>query len=412
MAVQRLLLVAMAVFAISCQRELAQPTVIAQPEVIEQSNELTLVTAEDAIEYANTFICGGDTTRSTDLVVKSCDLYVAQQATRSSESPEVSFYLINYEDNKGFALVSTDSRTTPVYMYGEEGNLSVSDLESAPVSYFMESAIPNYIAEIDNYGTYGLGDDTIQMPGPGLIPPDLLDLPTVCIDGQFYFCKTIEEYVDTEPMVYAYWHQTYPYNKYAGPYTGCGINSVGQIMSYYEHPSSYNGYTYDWDVIKQQSTYSSECPASNMIAHLMYDMGAYLGVEYEPTGTLTYSSQSRQLFLEFGYTCSQVTSYGAYTSYLIANEIDARRPVWIRGEDSDVGHAWVVDAYRRTNITKEYYKKVFPYSLSFTQTSQTAEYYRCIWGQGGRVNPTYCLVTEFHYPDEIYFIYNIRPNID
>lgn len=410
---RRLFLIAMAMFVVSCQHDFTQPSIIEQCEVIEQTDNSHSVTADDAIAYATSFISGDDSTRSAERIVKSCELYVAQPTTRNSESPEVSFYLINYENNQGYALVSTDDRTTPVYLYGEEGNLSISDIEShSGISLFMESAIPNYIAEIEQNSAGLSADVTITLPGTdnGLIPPDLLLLPTVCIDGVYYFCKTTTEDVDTEPLVHAYWHQREPYNKYASPFTGCGINAVGQIMSYYEHPSSYDGYVYDWSLMKQHSMYYTECAASNMIAWLMYQMGDYLGVEYESSGTWTYPSQSRQLFLEFGYTCSQVTDYTPYTSYLITKELDAQRPIWIRGEDANDGHAWVIDAYRRTNTKKEYYQNVSPYSLCFTRTSSTPTYYRCIWGQSGNVIPYYYLKTEFYYPNNLKFIYNIQPN--
>jgi hypothetical protein len=148
-----------------------------------------------------------------------------------------------------------------------------------------------------------------------------------------------------------------------------------------------------------------------MIAYLMSDMGSYLGVKYEADGTSTSSKDSRDLFLEFGYTCSQVTDYTAYTSYIITKEIDAKRPIWIRGQDSDGGHAWVIDAYKRTNITKEYYQKNYPYALTYTDFENTNTYYRCIWGFTNQYFPTYCLVTEFYTPNNIKFIYNIKPTM-
>lgn len=408
--------VIMAIFVVACQRDFIQPPVIEQHNEIEHRENPHYVTADDAIAYASSFISVNDITRSEERVVKSCELYVAQPTTRNSESSEeVSFYLINYENNQGYALVSTDSRTTPVYIYGDEGNLSISDIEGCPgLSLFMESATQNYVAEIEQYNENISTNNLIPFPGtdPGLIPPDLLLLPTVCIDGVYYFCKTIVTDVDTEPMVFAYWNQGAPYNKYAEPYTGCGINSVGQIMSYYEYPSSYNGYVYDWDVIKEQSTYQTECAASNMIARLMYDMGDYLNAKYEPDGTPITPEQSRELFIEFGYTCSPLTNYTEYTSYLITQDLDARRPIWICGDDTEDGHAWVIDAYRQTNTKKEYYQKVSPYSLCFISTSHSPTYYRCIWGQIGRVNTSYCLKTELYYPNNIKFIYNIQPSSD
>ena len=365
-----------------------------------------LVVPEDAIKYANEFVGNNSISRTSSRTIESCEKYIAK-TTRSTEGPEVSFYLINYKNNNGFALVSTDNRTTPVYLYAEEGNLAISELENNKgLAFFMQSAIPNYLAEIEHSN-----DNVVYntLPNTDLIPPELLDLPTVYKDGRYYFCKTITENIDTKPMVYAYWHQAYPYNIYAGPFTGCGINSVGQIMSYHKHPTSYKNSIYDWEVINQHNLYTTECPASNMIAQLMYDMGQYLGVTYTSTGTSTTNEESRSLFIRFGYTCSQVTDYSSYTSHWITDEIDARRPVWIRGEDENFGHAWVIDAYRHTNITREYYQKVSPYALYCTQEGHTQTYYRCIVGYTNQYTPVYLLKTEFSTPNNVKFIYNIKP---
>lgn len=180
-------------------------------------------------------------------------------------------------------------------------------------------------------------------------------------------------------------------------------------MSYHKHPTSYKNSIYDWEVINQHNFYTTECTASNMIAQLMYDMGQYLGVTYTSTGTSTTNEESRSLFIRFGYTCSQVTDYSSYTSHWITDEIDARRPVWIRGEDENSGHAWVIDAYRHTNITKEYYQKVSPYALYCTQMGHTQTYYRCILGYTNQYTPVYLLKTGFYTPNNVKFIYNIKP---
>ncbi|MBD5231573.1 MAG: hypothetical protein HDS66_05430 [Bacteroidales bacterium] len=38
------------------------------------------------------------------------------------------FYLINFEDEQGFALMSADRRTLPVYALSETGSLTEEDI--------------------------------------------------------------------------------------------------------------------------------------------------------------------------------------------------------------------------------------------------------------------------------------------
>jgi len=66
-----------------------------------------------------------------------------------SDTTDVRFHVINFDDNSGFAIVSADSRTTPVYAYSDEGNLNLEDaMENTGFSEFMESAERYYRKEI------------------------------------------------------------------------------------------------------------------------------------------------------------------------------------------------------------------------------------------------------------------------
>ena len=107
---------------VACEKDFQPTTEMVDLENVVQSNKISL---NQALVYAENSINGiGTSTRSTSRKVKSTEIFVAKPSTRSVESEEVSFYLINYENNEGYAMVSTDSRTTPVYAYSDEGNLT------------------------------------------------------------------------------------------------------------------------------------------------------------------------------------------------------------------------------------------------------------------------------------------------
>ena len=141
------LLVALSLAA--CEKDFQPTTEKVDLESVVESNKVSL---KQALLHAENSINGiNPTTRSTGRKVKSTEIYVAKPATRSAEDTEVSFYLINYEDNEGFAMVSTDKRTTPVYAYSDEGNLTAEDLETNPfLKIFIEGSIENYQTEIAN----------------------------------------------------------------------------------------------------------------------------------------------------------------------------------------------------------------------------------------------------------------------
>lgn len=74
--------------------------------------------------------------------------------TRSSgtDSIDVRFYVINFKDNKGFALISADSRTTALYACSDRGNLDIEDaISNTGFGDFMADAVEYYKEEVRNY---------------------------------------------------------------------------------------------------------------------------------------------------------------------------------------------------------------------------------------------------------------------
>lgn len=212
-AVVAMILVAIA----ACSKdELGVEVIVPQQEQMDSYR----VSVDEALRSAETILRAGDRdTRSAARRVKSTELYVAKPATRSNENTEVSFYIINYEDNAGYALVSTDERTTPVYMYAEEGNITTEAFEEVPpLAIFMEEAIANYEAEVANY------DEPED-----IIAPDTLDSPrSVYIDGNFYYINTDTTYVSKGSLTNTLWDQGDPYNHYCNNKpVGCGPVAIG-----------------------------------------------------------------------------------------------------------------------------------------------------------------------------------------
>ncbi|MBO4965835.1 MAG: Spi family protease inhibitor, partial [Muribaculaceae bacterium] len=74
----------------------------------------TFVTLSEALKKAEPFFASieNTATRSDDRKVKSIE-YISQPNTRSTE--KVLYYLVNFSDNKGFAILSSDNRLLPVY---------------------------------------------------------------------------------------------------------------------------------------------------------------------------------------------------------------------------------------------------------------------------------------------------------
>ena len=73
----------------------------------------------------------GGGTRSSRRV-KSVERVMGGDCTRSGEPSTEGYYIVNYEDEDGFAVLSADRRLGTVFAIGEEGSVSLSDTVDNP----------------------------------------------------------------------------------------------------------------------------------------------------------------------------------------------------------------------------------------------------------------------------------------
>ena len=151
------------------------------------------VSYETALKYARNVLADTMQTRVAARSVANHYEYVANKITRSAnDDVEVRFHVINFEDNQGFALVSADSRATPVYAYSETGNIDLDDaIENSGFGDFMDAAIEYYIMETslkDSIGGQLLPKDPTLPLTPVPTNP-ILQLPIVEQDGiRYHVC--------------------------------------------------------------------------------------------------------------------------------------------------------------------------------------------------------------------------------
>lgn len=383
---------------IACEKDFQSQTEKTDLETVVQNNKVSL---KQALLYAENSINGiNPTTRSTERKVKSTELYVAKPATRSAENTEVSFYLINYEDNEGFAMVSTDSRTTPVYAYSDEGSLTPEDFETNPfLRIFIEGSIENYQNEVAS-----LGDrEPINRPDSTL--GDLL-MPTVVYNGEVYYLGITTEDIAKEPLLTTYWHQDTPYgDDCPGGVAGCGPIAAAQIMAYHRHPTQFYEHTFNWDVITDGT------PTGNAAAaELIHIFGDTAGIEYENGITGTIISHLRNTIWFFSYNCSEPISCDIER---VIENIDNNQPVLMSGYNSEAGHAWVIDGYKRRNVIYTYYYLDAPTVVYDTRIAPISTYFHCNlgWGKNNNnyYNNGYFNSNSFLHNNNLMAVYDITP---
>ena len=338
-------------------------------------------------------------------------------ATRSDDEPDTLMYVFNYEDNAGFAVVSANRATEELIAVTEQGNYMAGE----------ETGNGGFDLYMDMAEEYVL---TAAEPLPFLDGDD---------DGPVGFKQVkYETVIDTAiagPYLNVQWGQHNPYNSYCpqpdGTRTaaGCVATAIAQIISYYKHPSSitisyespsYN-YLLDWDaILMHRSNNDCDCDNHEMLGRLIRQIGKLVNMDYGPQSG-AYSSAVPNAFSVLGYKHDAFTSY---SSSKLVNSLSRKKLVYMRGsrmneKNEEVGHAWVVDGYKRiTYHSTEYMKEDYEMLWTITnQSTATFTYHHINWGWDGTSNGYFIKdVFDAYSPDEldddVIFITNNNYTID
>jgi len=295
------------------------------------SENPTRISLSEALQNAEALLNDlSATTRNSSKRVASVD-YITSQQTRSVI--DTTMYLVNYENNGGFALLAADIRIPEVLAISPKGELHLSDtIEDKGLAAFFrnanEIAAANIVLPIDttNYRDY----DYIYRP---LFPHILKECGPL-------LTNSVRQ-----------WDQSEPFNKYCAldsvgkpGYVGCCALATAQYCSYFEHPKVINNLTLDWDGIKNGTN-------TEQVYQLLAYISKQLGVNPDNGGTSAYNIG---YFLKrLGY--KPAANHISFSVETITNNIDkALRneqgggPSLINGFFSNSnlsGHEWVIDGY-------------------------------------------------------------------
>lgn len=318
-------------------------------------------------------------TRAKERTVSSVERLGVQTRSNGEDS---GCYIVNYGENDGFAIVSTDSRTMPIYAISPEGHFSINDTVGNPV-------LKGYIDVITN----GIIID------PGTPDPivDVDNAPNITQLVKPLISESVRKWTQKSHNQYV----RYKCGNSADTPVGCVVLSAAQIMSVLKWPNvinvkdadnHYTGDTLylDWDAIN-----SGDPSADDQIAHLMEILGRpyYYDVTYTLTGSSADATQTSEVFEKLGYDNYSDIEYVTYYSQDDDIEADViyelrkrRRPVQALAtgystlEQTSIvdRHAFVIDGYCVQQV------------INVVQASYNT-YYHIVWGRGREINGYYYL---------------------
>lgn len=337
------------------------------------------VPVSDALKIADEIFANIEESKTKSLRNVNSIEYVTTHQTRSNKI-DTTLYVVNYADNRGFAILAADKRLPSIYAISDEGNISISDtIENKVLAEWVKYLNYDVIESIKNFDeehkTRGWEDE--------FEPPTFGD-------------RKVTYYSRIYPMIEKYpsrWDQRSPYNYYC-PYSdtynvkslvGCGPLACAQIMSYYEWPESLDGETIDWEYINDgiESTLEKNngvyiCPA--MLSHFLWRTGVKLNASYGINSngeTAVSPARIQNNFHKFGYQYLKASKSFSYDN--AAQDIK-NGPLLMLGKlkNTDYGHIWVMDGYLS-------YKEEWD-AIANEEHTLYLQLYHFIWGWEGKDN--------------------------
>jgi len=325
--------------------------------------------------------------------------------TRSTDgsTPNSLLYIVNFDDDQGYAVLAADSRLEPVLAlidsgvytpsenYAEEPDLTEADLDEDEKDEFW--CIGSNGPLTGTFRTIELIEDYAD----GFANPPY----TIQKYGELVRQKQVGPYIQTK------WGQRKPFNgmcnddyfsyKSQDNYTaGCVAVALAQILAYHRNPQSAYGHTYDWDKITGFTCNYPNAPQDVIfeVAHLVKAAGEACRTKYgeENSGSTAYRAKKALKYTFDYYGTHRHLSFAAKD---IRNMLDNNSPVLIAGKPKRKlsGHAWVIDGYiygYRKIITEIYEDENYTKLKSTTEDNASPTYYyHCNFGWSGDADGYY-----------------------
>ena len=387
--------------------------------------------AEFAISLPSLF----NETKSEERIIKSIfpitDVYSfkMEESLTGEEKDLLSLmYIVNYENDRGFAIICADNRSEQILAFSDRGNLDFtrentkSGIYSNDGNYTIYDIIdllPYYVQELSRY--------IINFP------EIVSDLDSLDANGYYYANPSYyySDWIDIEEEILfsAQWGQNSPYNYYCpiGGFdydtgsvlncvVGCNAVAIGEVMCHYAYPASlsvhYNGSNGTIVSIPWQNSYSTIDNDSKVIADLLRQIADQLPTDYGLEESTALFLNVPSTLAAFNYSCNSIQSYTFERVVQGISSFETPIIIYGRNSSSSYAHTWVIDGYKQSVKYKlcdwDVYGPDGLYKGRWTsidsQGTIGSSYVHCNWGWNGDYNGYYS--TLLFAPNSINLSYN------
>lgn len=415
------------------------------------SKSISLEEALQELDDFNKAVYGTVDVKSASKIedVYACGVSATTKSDDNNDS--VLAYLVNYEDNDGFAVISTDPRLDPVIARGESGNLDYEKLNGRIEACLNDISTKSLPSPLDTIPGESPEDYVYALIANTLAASYRAERDTISVTYGDWEYNT-----KYGPHVTVKWNKTYPFNMrmpvdsvwmtksysyYRGlPPVGCVNIAVAQILATIEQPTFAPGAdaNYSWPALRTLSNYynltdylpglsSYPFDTNQGLMRKVQELADYLSniavlnkstVSASGTGSNIEKVRVTLKNLNHSYFINAIARDFNSNSEVLTACVQAGKPIYCQGfhnnGNSYVGHAWVIDGHasRTRKITS-----ITMNSNNQTQTwyrYQTAEFYHVNWGYSGKYDGYYYIgnfdMSKREGRDENYDTYPLNEN--
>lgn len=307
-------------------------------------------------------------TRSVDRKVSEIRLLGSNVSTRGEENCDSLLYLINFENNEGFVLMSADTRSIPVYAISDKGNFIIDDSNKAQMTAIIEGAKQDVIAAANKNSTPSI---TIGGGGKGTPWPGYTSWASLPIN--FNIAPKLSEF---QSRVSGYGEfAKYCRNSQGEPaLSGCVGVATEQILSYYQHPTYIDGNFVSWETANSSN-------GTDVVARVLQLIGSgkYLDLYYRDMNNLALGNHWD---VPIALTKLRYKHCGNYVNFF-DNELQAveeldKGPLLMYSWSTkyEGGHLWVIDGVIQYKVNTTEFTTVVGTPPNYVYPNL----FHCVWG--------------------------------
>lgn len=391
---KKLLFAALAAFGLWACSSQEEPQLPVQDEGMPETEFASVIrTPEEAKACAiNAFSRFYGMSRAI-MPIKDVRCVKSKTGSRSAISDTL-YYIVNTENNDGYAIIAANREVEPVLAVTESGNIEdPGNVENPGLAMYLDD-MADCLSHTLDYEFKR--DDSLTTIRP-MYPID-----------PFTETRTTTSTSETisEPRAPYKWGQDFPEGYYfPNKIAGCSNIASVLAMSYFEEPKQYpinrKMETIDWATIKSHKisgyVFSEDncgsgidAPAHKALAHLCWGISEQNRCSYKETETSTSISNVRKMFVNSIPTLSvsDIIEGRPKAQDYSKNSIILMRAAFTDITGKDRGHEFIIDGYlTKSSTTTVAQRKLGEKFWTVISQSTTYSYYNHInWGWNGLDN--------------------------